>query len=270
MKFNLKYFFSLLLLSFECSLSFGQVSDKTNLSDDRFKGIIYRKETTGDIRLYNYGFSLGVNFGDIKTYYRTNYYLIDIGTMHDDQEYSQTKNINIIDNQIPKKFKFGKQNSALILRAGRGTKKYLTDKAKRKGVSIGYNLEFGPAIAILKPNYLNFIEQTFIDGEIQNNLVTKKYSEETEAEFKDYYAIYGGAPFSKGLKELSFVPGAQAKLGLFFSVGAFDEYVKAAEIGVMADAFIKKMPIMVETNENKNTPVFLNLYVNLHFGKRSN
>lgn len=247
-----------------------QVSSKTNLNDERFKGIIYRKETTADITLHNNGFLFGVNFGDIRTYYRTNYYHLGIGTMGSPKEHSQTKNVSIIDDVLPKKFKFGKQNFVFIVRAGKGTKKYISDKAKRKGVSIGYNLEFGPSLAILKPTYLNFVEQTVVDGELQNNLATKKYTEENKDLFTDYDQIYGGAPFSKGFGELGFIPGGHAKAGLFFSVGAFDEYVKAAEIGIMVDAFIKKIPIMVETNQNKNSPIFINLYVNLHFGKRSN
>ncbi|MBK8698742.1 MAG: hypothetical protein IPN29_04085 [Saprospiraceae bacterium] len=101
-------------------------------------------------------------------------------------------------------------------------------------------------------------------------MVQKKYSRQNADAFVDYGSIYGGASFSNGIKELSIVPGFQAKAGLFFSVGAFDEYVKAAETGLMIDLFIKKIPIMVETDGLKNSPIFVNLYINLHFGKRSN
>ena len=247
-----------------------QVSTKTNLNDDRFKGIIYRKETTGDLRLHNNGWAVAVNFGEIRTYYRTRYYHFEFGTMHSPREQNQSKNLNVIGNELPKEFKLGKQNSVFIIRAGKGFKRYLSDKARRKGVAIGYNLEAGPAIALLKPYYLKFIEQVVVNGELESILVDKKFSEENKTEFIDYGSIYGGAPFSTGLKEISILPGFQAKAGLFFSVGAFDEYVKAAEVGLMADLFIKKVPIMVETAGTTNTPLFLNLYVNLHFGRRSN
>jgi hypothetical protein len=247
-----------------------QVSTKSYLSDDKLKGIIYRKETTFDAKLHTDGWAIAINFGDIKTYYRTHYYHLEFGTMHSGKEHKQTKNINIIDNALPKDFKFGKQNSVYILRGSKGTKKYFSDKAKRKGVALGHNLSFGPSIAILKPYYLKFIEQRVFDGTIENYLVDEKYTSEGEEKFLDYNRIYGGSNFSKGLKEIGFVPGIQSKFGLFFSVGSFDEYVKAAEIGLMADAYIKKIPIMVETSNVKNSPLFLNLYVNLHFGKRKN
>ena len=65
----------------------------------------------------------------------------------------------------PKEFKFGKQNSVFIIRAGKGFKRYLSDKARRKGGHFVYNLEAGPAIALLKPYYLKFIEQVVVNGE---------------------------------------------------------------------------------------------------------
>ena len=66
------------------------------------------------------------------------------------------------------------------------------------------------------------------------------------------------------------MPGIQGKLGLFFSLGAFDKYVKAVETGIMFDIYSKKLPIMVETDEISNKPYFFNFYVNFLFGKRSN
>lgn len=68
-----------------------QVSTKTNLNDDRFKGIIYRKETTADLRLHNNGLALAINFGEIRTYYRTNYYHFELGTMHSPANTSSPK-----------------------------------------------------------------------------------------------------------------------------------------------------------------------------------
>ena len=47
--------------------------------------------------------------------------------------------------------------------------------------------------------------------------------------------------------------------------GAFDEFVKAFEIGAMLDVFPSKIPILVGEN---NHQVFLNFFVNLQLGKR--
>ncbi|MBK8698741.1 MAG: hypothetical protein IPN29_04080 [Saprospiraceae bacterium] len=156
------YFLSVFLLPW---LAGAQVSTKTNLADDRFKGIIYRKETAFDLRLHNNGWTAAVNFGEIRTYYRTNYYQLEFGTMHSPREQKQSKNLNVIGNELPREFKLGKQNSLFMLRAGKGIKRYISEKARRKGVSIGYNIEMGPSLAILKPYYLTFVEHVVVDDE---------------------------------------------------------------------------------------------------------
>ena len=47
--------------------------------------------------------------------------------------------------------------------------------------------------------------------------------------------------------------------------GAFDEFVKALEIGLMVDVFTKRAPILVS---DENRQVFFNFFLNLQFGKR--
>ena len=83
--------------------------------------------------------------------------------------------------------------------------------------------------------------------------------------------IYGSSGFSKGLGELKVKPGAHAKAAVHFDWGAFDEFVKALEAGIMIDFYFDNIPIMVESAEVQNVenrPLFINLYLNLQFGKR--
>jgi hypothetical protein len=264
-----KFVFLLFILSLSVHI-YGQVTAPNEVVDDRFKGIIFRNELSFDLRFYTQGISLGYTVGNIKTFYRSSYYHYEIGTFFDDQEFNQSKVINVVGAISPNKFKYGKQNSAFVLRASSGSKKYLTDKAKRKGVSIGYSLEGGASLAILKPYYLNVVEQEIVNGEPRPDVISIKYSEENKEKFLNYASIYGSAGFTKGLTEVKFVPGVQVKSGIFFSTGVFDKIVKNGEVGIMADFFIKKLPILVETDKNRNTPLFLNLYVNLQLGNRRN
>jgi hypothetical protein len=47
--------------------------------------------------------------------------------------------------------------------------------------------------------------------------------------------------------------------------GAFDEFLRALEVGIQLDIYPKKLPIMVNS---ENRPYFMNLYVSLQLGKR--
>ncbi|MBK9737303.1 MAG: hypothetical protein IPO92_21070 [Saprospiraceae bacterium] len=251
-------------------LCIGQKSFQPKQVDFEWKGIVYRKEYTGNINLHTNGYSLAFNSGKIKTYYKTSYYHVELGYMSDPREQKQNRNIPISFTKISQSFKFGKQNSMYVLRAGKGVKKLLTDKAKRRGVAVGYDYEVGPAIAFLRPYYLELIYNFEQDGRFYNELRSEKYTIENAGKFLDYNSVFGGAPGNLGWSELGIVPGIQGKLGLFFSLGAFEEYAKSLEIGIMGDLFIRKIPIMVETQAISNKPYFLNFYATFEFGKRKN
>lgn len=237
--------------------------------DVNWKGIIYRQERTLDFNLHPNGYSIGYSAGKIETYYRTKYYHFDIGVLRDPRQYNQNKNIPGGFAKIADDFHYGKQNHVYTIKAGRGTKKLVSDKARRRGVALGYNFMFGPTIAILRPYYLELIYVQENDGRFRNSLVSEKYSKANQDKFLDINSIYGSSK-GKGWGELDFVPGVQSKLGFFFSPGAFEKIAKSLEIGIMGDLYLRSLPIMVATENISNKPYFINLYVHLELGKRSN
>ena len=234
-----------------------------------WKGIVYRYEKAVDFSLHTHGFMIGFNTGRILTYDKTRFYHFSLGYMRDPRERRQNKNIPLA-NMTSKSFAYGKLNSLYVLRAGIGRKKYLSEKAKRKGIALGYSYEVGPAIAMLKPNYLYLLYNETQNGMSVDELRAESYSAENADVFLDYNRIFGGGGFSRGWKELTFTPGLQARGGILFSLGAYDKYVKMLEVGIMADVFIKKIPILAETEAVSNKPYFINLYLTLQLGSRSN
>ena len=265
----MKHKFLLLFLLISFGL-FGQKSFQPKQEDPEFKGIIYRKEATGVLAIHTNGYFVSFHKGKIKTYYKTVYSSYELGLLFDPREYRQNRNIPFSVNRVSRPFRFGKQNSVFVFRAGRGVKKLISDKAKRKGLALGYNMQAGPSIAIIKPYYLQLIYQQNIDNTLVPELRDEKYSEENADKFLDYNSVFGGASFGKGFSELSIIPGLQGKLGLFFSPGAFEEFAKSLEVGIMADIYVKKVPVMVETPTVSNKSYFVNLYLTVEFGKRSN
>ena len=234
-----------------------------------WKGIVYRRETAFDFTLHTNGFLLGFNKGSILAYDKTKFYHFSIGYLKDPRERRQNKNL-AFNNNASGTFAFGKINSLYLLRAGIGRKNYLSEKAKRKGIAIGYSYEMGPTVGLLKPNYLELIYTTEVDGVFTSEVREEKYSAENASTFLNYDKIFGGSSFTKGWDELSFTPGIHAKGALLFSLGAYDKYVKMVEVGVMADVFVKKITILAETEAISNKPYFINLYLTLQLGSRSN
>lgn len=233
------------------------------------RGVLYDKELAMDFKLHTNGFALGVNIGQLKSFYLTRYVHISIGEIKHAKEFRQNDG-QISLTQVSRSFIFGKQNNFYNLRVGVGEKRYFSEKAARKGVAVGWSYEAGGTLGLLKPYYLQLLN-SLEPGSLEFIIRSEKYSDETAERFLNIDRIQGASGFAAGLGELSVLPGLHGKLAMHFDWGAFDEFVKAMEAGVMVDVFFKKVPIMVESQlvgDTENQPIFINLFLNLQLGKR--
>ncbi len=253
------------LLTFALPLV-GQVTFQPKSLDNEVKGVVYSTEKTVDFRLHANGWAVAYNTGKIVTYNKTKYYHFELGKHSDPREKMQSRPYNLSFVRGAGSFAYGKINSFYSARVGMGRLKYLSEKASRKGIAVAYNYQVGPALGFLKPYYL----EVYVDSGELGGFTTEaiKYSEETKDQFLDQGGIANEGRFAEGLLETRLIPGLQGKIGIHFDAGAFDEYVKAIEIGAMAEVYTRKIPIMAPTQNHPDKPFFFNLYVNLHFGKR--
>lgn len=250
------------------------------------KGIIYNKEFTVDFRLHTHGFALGANVGKLKTYYLTRYFNFELGHLKHPKEFRQSFDSapsNIATSS--RSYIFGKQNNFYVLRVGMGIKKYFSEKARKRGLAVGATYEAGPSLGVLKPYHLQIIRYRETGGGNPAYIREEAFSEFNANEFLNVDNIYGSGSTSKGFGDLSLTPGLHGKAGIHFDWGAFDEFVKAIEAGIMVDVYFRKIPIMVDeatvTNLNtnpstvslipqniENRPFFINFFLNLQLGKR--
>lgn len=227
------------------------------------KGIVYNREVAVNLKATtNRGLAPGIEFGRLRTYYKTTFFHASLGDIRHPKEYRQSAAPTVSRSFRP--YVFGKQNSLLTIRAGWGTKRYYSEKARHKGVAVGTSYSFGPTLGLLKPYYLAL--KRVADQPNQSRVSHEKYSEANATVFLNNSFIYGASPFTKGFGELSILPGANFSLAMHFDWGAFDEFLKAAEVGIMADVFIKKAPILV--SDEQNNRAFVNFFINFQFGKR--
>ncbi|MCS6929650.1 MAG: hypothetical protein NZM43_09155 [Saprospiraceae bacterium] len=227
-------------------------------------GIIYNRETTVNLRITtSRGFLVGMEFGRLHTYYKTTYFHLSIGELRHSKE--QRQSADPLLSRTFRPYIFGKQNNAILIRGGWGTKRYLSEKAKQRGVAVGITYTLGPTLALLKPYYLAICyPNPSRPGDCR--ILHEKYSEENANLFLDENGrIKGASPFTRGLSEISPRPGINASLALHFDWGAFDEFVKAFEVGAMLDAFPTELPILVSS---ANQRLFVNFFVNLQLGRR--
>lgn len=258
---------NLYILFFVCILqtTFGQITIQPKGLEYEYKGIVYNEELAYNMTVHTNGLQFGVDFGKLQTYYRTRYYHVSLGYMRHRSEERQNKNITLIGFGTSTSFVYGKRNTLLPIRAGVGVKRYFSEKQKRKGLAVGWNYEVGPVLGLLLPYELIVVGKNPESGLAEPQRIT--YKENPDA-FLTYSNVFGSTFFASRWKEIHFRPGVQAKIGAHFSMGAFDKYVKALEVGAMVDYYFVKVPLIVENENYRNSPIFINLYVTLQLGKR--
>jgi hypothetical protein len=250
---KLRILASMLLLSGFISTSHAQ--QRINADG---KGIIYDAETAIDFRLHTYGFALNLDYGKIQTYYKTSFYQFGIGELFHFRETSRDAD-NTGTASLTGGYAYGKQNSLFVLRAGYGARRYFTEKADRNGVALGMSYTYGISLGVVKPYYLE------IKKNGDRNPVDIRYTPETAVNFLNTDIIQGRSSFLKGIGESKFTPGLYGSVAVHLDWGAFDEFLKAVEAGIMIDIYPKKIPILIADD---NRPFFLNFYVSVLLGKR--
>ncbi len=245
--------FSIVLFSF--------LTAQSQRLDNSAKGIVYDKETAVDIRLHTFGYALNVDFGKINTYYKTTFYQFGLGELKHFKETNRSSEFGgSTSGSSLTGFSFGKQNSCYVVRAGMGQKIYFTEKAAKNGVGLAVSYAGGATLGLIKPYYLEIAGST----DYSNN-IDIKYTPETATDFLDLTKIRGKSNFFTGIGQTTVIPGVHGEVAVHLDWGAFDEFLRAVEAGIMLDVFIKKVPIMIT---QQNRAYFLNLYASVQFGKR--
>ncbi len=244
-----------------------ELPGNSNIYDARGIGIIYDHELTFNVALATpRNFFLGVRSGKLITYDKTRFWTLSLGDIRHSRERRENPDrVNVVSNRVSRAYVFGKQNQLYALRLGFGTKRFLSEKARERGVAIGYSYEFGPTLGIVKPYYL----------EIERNdaapIDVRYTGDNLDVFVGNQNLVFGASAWTVGLDEIGLRPGIHAKFATHFGFGAYDEVAKSLEAGLMADYFLGSTDIMVESELTpgvSNPPVYLSLFINLQIGKR--
>ena len=164
-----------------------------------------------------------------------------------------------------------KKNNFYNLNLMFGKMRMLADKGRKSGVDIGLYYGGGLSLGFAKPYYLELIYGNGINFTTRD----ERYQDGLEPDgnaniFLNPQRIYGASGFSFGLNEMKIYPGAKAKVALVFDWANYNEFVKALEVGAMANVYASRVPILVALDDeiDYNKFLFMNLYVKFMFGKR--
>lgn len=213
----------------------------------------YNKEMSAGLIIHSNGWGVNGRYGKFTTGFTQRLYEIEISSWKNPRE---IKSYHPIYDNV-KGYVIGKLNTATMFRPSIGYSKTFIAKQSLSGVSLSYNALVGPTIAFIKPVYL--IIESNESGSGFRTYSTERYDPDKHR----FNNIYSRASFLKGLDEIKLYPGLHTKLGLNFEYANNNDVLKAIEVGLTADAFLKEIPIMAFT---ENRQFYLTLSVNLLYG----
>jgi hypothetical protein len=220
------------------------------------KTTVYVEEYSGGVGMHTNGFSLNFRYGKYKGAFKKKVFEIELATINHPKE---IRVVNPLEDQA-RGYVFGKLNSFFTLRPNIGFQKIFIPKQSLKGVSITYLFHTGLSLGFLKPVYLEVYPERSGNG--RSSITTlEKYDPEKHSQ----ELIYGKGSFLNGFDEIKIYPGFYSKFGLEFDFSGKRDRIRALEVGLTADLFMKEVPIMALT-ENRN--FFLNLYIAILIGKK--
>lgn len=238
-----------------------EIIGKTPLVETNDVGILYPYEMT--VGFFTHSNGLGINYrrGKNTTGYTKRIFEVEMATIKHAKEYKVYN-----PTRESKGYIYGKSNALLTLRTSIGEQRIIAMKTDMGGIEIRYIYMLGASLGFLKPVYLKILKD--IPNQSTFDIVTEKYDPAQHST----YNIYGKAPILRGVDELVLVPGGFAKFGLSFEYGNEPTKIRSLEVGMMLDAYYKRIPIMADINTtdkfDPNNMFFFGFYLSLNYGKR--
>lgn len=214
--------------------------------------LVYSRQNVFGIQFRTNGYGAFYEMGRSKSNRKTTLYRIDFTEIKNPKEEKLPSGNVFFGNP----FIYGKINYFYQVTLGYGQQYVLGQKGNKNGVAVTAVYHGGISVGLLRPYYVEVV-----DG---NSTRVIKYSQQDSAAFLGP-SIFGGGGFGKGWSEMKVKPGLFAKTALRFDYGRFNEVVSGIEIGISAEAYTEKIPIMLF---QKDKQIFYQGYLALLFGRR--
>jgi len=216
--------------------------------------LVYRKQSIFGVQFRTNGYGMFYELGRMKTNRKTTIYRLDFTEIKHQKEDKLPSGGNFFGNP----FIYGKINNFYQATLGFGQQYILGQKGNKNGVAVSAVYNGGLALGLLRPYYLE------VEDPLGGPNKTIKYSTADRALFLGN-TIAGGGGLGKGWSEIKMKPGAFVKTALRFDYGRFNEVVSGIEVGISAEFYGSKIPIMVD---QKDKQFFFQGYISMLFGRR--
>lgn len=203
--------------------------------------LVYSKQSVFGIQLRTNGYGFLYEKGKMKSQRNTAIYSVEFNEIKHPKEDKLPNGSSGFSFGNP--YIYGKVNNFYSLQLGFGRQRIMGQKGNKNGVAVSFIYKGGLSLGLLRPYYIQVDDN--------NTVRTIKYSQKDSALFLNGYNIIAGGGLGKGWKEIKPKPGVFAKSALRFDFGRFNEVVSAIEVGLSAEFYSAKIPILFYQKEKQ-------------------
>lgn len=226
------------------------------------KKIEYDKEFSFGINMNTMGGLLaGINLRYLKKQNYRDWLALSLDIVNT----KHPKEIRVASN-VGSSFLYGKVNYLFSIRPQIGLERRIFRKDEKDGIRVHWVISGGPTLGLLKPYYIEYVTEQRIGD--TTYVVSENVAYDPQVHSSSQIAGAGG--FFYGFDEMKAVLGINAKVGLNFEFGLFDERVTGIEVGFVGEAFTRNLVIHeVPQKQQYFGAIYLNIYFGSKFAKTS-
>ena len=216
--------------------------------------LVYSKQSVFGFQLRTNGYGIFYEKGIMKTQRNASIYSIEFNEIKHPKEDKLPNGTGGFSFGNP--YIYGKINNFYSLQLGVGQHRIMGQKGNKNGITVSLIYKGGLSLGLLRPYY--------VDVDNSGDTKTIKYDSADSTLFLTGFII-GGGGLGKGWGEMKFKPGVFAKSALRFDFGRFNETVSAIEIGLSAEFYSSKIPLIVY---QKQKQFYYQGHIAILFGRR--
>lgn len=220
-------------------------------------GILMKENKSWGLHLNTSGYGINYRRGKQKTAFKNIFWHVSINTIKHAKE-TQTLNRFY---ERSSSFNYGKINNVWQIKLDRGFTKNLNPKGDQASVAISYGMMFGAALNVVKPIYLDIIQD---ESTFQNPIVV---SERYDPEIHPIERVLGRSFFLKGIEESQIRPSIQFQTFMCAEWQKRPKQLNLLEAGVGIDYFFRPLPILAY---EQNKSLIVNLFIRVLIGNKWN
>lgn len=238
--------------------------DAQNVEKNLDQDFVYSREWRVGAKIHTNGFGISMAKSKILDRHKKNVWQFELQEIRHAKQYRQLSTIPSANNNA-RSYYYGKQNNFFNLNINFVRHKVIAEKGRKNGIEIAMHYGLGLSVGLLKPYYLNV---DISDSDRTHSDI--KYNPDPDDGnahlFLTDFRIYGASSFIVGIDEIKLHPGLQFQYGFVFDWAGAGEVIKAVDVGLVVNAYYKKVPIMINTDNNI---IFTNVYGRVVFGRKS-